>query len=127
MKYPGFSGLNKVKRRLEEIILWPNRFKEIFKSFNQIADNGVLLFGPPGTGKSLLPRVICSELQLSLIKVHLVEVVRGEIGSGERALRELFKQAQKRSPSLIFIDEFQAIFSSRRDQSSSTLSSTLIG
>jgi SpoVK/Ycf46/Vps4 family AAA+-type ATPase len=78
-----------------------------------------------GTGKTLLPRALAAELQCALVTVRLSDVVRGEVGSSERRLREVFQEARAAAPSVVFIDEFQAMFVAREEGGGSTGVSTL--
>lgn len=103
-------GQEMAKREITEAVLWPRWFPHIFKAYRAHPATGVLLYGPPGTGKSLFPSVLASELGCHLVNIRLSDVVKGSIGSGERALRESFTEAKKTAPSIIFIDEFQVIF-----------------
>ena len=81
-----------------------------------------------GTGKTLLPRALAEELGCALINVRLSDVVRGEIGTSEKRVRELFQSALRGAPSVVFIDEFQALFTAQEEGGgASTLSSTLAG
>jgi ATP-dependent 26S proteasome regulatory subunit len=87
------------------------------------------LYGPPGTGKTLLPGVCAKSLCCPILNLRLTDVVRGEIGTGERAVVDLFNSAKRSAPCIIFIDEFQAVFTARTGGSSvgASLSSALAG
>ena len=125
------AGLSNVKQLLNESILWPRKHTELFRYYGiQSSDVGLLLFGPPGTGKTLVPRVMCSQLGCSLVNLKISEIIRGEIGSSEKNIMKVFTYAKRVAPSIIFIDEFQAIFSGNHEnngsgRSDSTLSATL--
>lgn len=86
-----------------------------------------------GTGKTMLPRELASQRGCSIVNISLTDAVRGEIGSGERRVRELFAEAKRSAPSIIFIDEFQAVFTSKEEGVASasdvgaTLTATLSG
>jgi len=86
-----------------------------------------------GTGKIMMPRELASQRGCSIVNISLTDAVRGEIGSGERRVRELFAEAKRSAPSIIFIDEFQAVFTSREEGVASasdvgaTLTATLSG
>ena len=129
-------GHDAIKRILEESIILPRKYPNILKNFCVRADAGILLFGPPGTGKTMFPRVIAQELGCPLISMQISDVIKAEIGAGEKAVMNTFAEARKSAPCIIFIDEFQAIFSSRAsskgnwsindtDEVGSSLSSTL--
>lgn len=129
-------GHDSIKSILEESIILPRKYPNILKSFHVRADAGILLFGPPGTGKTMFPRVIAHELGCPLINMQITDVIKSEIGAGEKAVMNTFAEARKSAPCIVFIDEFQAMFSSRAsskgnwssgdtDEVGSSLSSTL--
>lgn len=113
-----FIGSDEVKRVIMESIVWPRQHSEVFRKYRLTSETGILLYGPPGTGKTFFPQYIAQTLGYSLVNIRLTEVVRGEIGSGEHRLRELFRQAKHLAPSILFIDEFQAIFGMSDDSES---------
>jgi len=129
-------GHDEIKRILEESILLPRKYPDILRKFSVRADAGILFFGPPGTGKTLFPKAISRELKCPLIIMHISDVIKAEIGAGEKAVIRTFAEARKSAPCIVFIDEFQAMFSSRAsskgnwnsndtDEVGSSLSSTL--
>lgn len=126
-------GLSSIKSRIDECLFWPRLYGQYYESVGLSSQVGILLYGPPGTGKTLLPRILCQKYpSLSFFPVGISNIVRGEVGEGEKAILSIFEAARKQAPSVIFIDEFQAIFTRRNSDSSdgnvgSTLSSTLIG
>lgn len=103
------KGHESVKKEITQVVLWPRWFPHIFQTYRVRPATGILLYGPPGTGKSLFPSVLASELGCHLVNIRLNDVIKGSIGSGERALRETFAEAKKSAPSILFIDEFQVI------------------
>eukprot|EP01034_Spumella_vulgaris_P027748 gene27748-34515_t len=121
-----------IKQKLVEVILWPRLYSELYRDFGVTAgDVGILLYGPPGTGKTLLPRVLSSHLKINLLNMKLSDVVRGEVGSSEKAVVGVFSEAKRTAPCIVFVDEFQALFTRRQggadreDQTGTSLSSTL--
>ena len=128
-------GHEKEKQVIHELIAWPRVHTELYKLFNVKPIIGILLYGPPGTGKTLLAKVCAQELECSFVNIRIPDIVRGHIGTGEQKLRDLFIEAKLSAPCIVFIDEFQSIFTSRRDDgniessntTSSSLSSTLAG
>jgi SpoVK/Ycf46/Vps4 family AAA+-type ATPase len=112
---------------LEESVLWPRRYPEVYEHFypqtaagsgvNKGAAanlvSGVLLYGPPGTGKTLLARKVGTLLGSNLVTLSIPQVIRGEIGAGEAAVNAAVAEAKKMAPSVLFVDEFQAIFTAR--------------
>jgi SpoVK/Ycf46/Vps4 family AAA+-type ATPase len=115
----GLYGHKQQLQTITESILWPRQYAYMYKAFQINPEIGILLFGPPGTGKTMLPGVISTALKYPLISIRLCDVVKGTIGSGERAVRELFREARRMAPSIIFIDEFQSIFTARTGAESS--------
>ena len=107
-----------MKERLKESIDWPLTKPELFKHFGIEAPRGILLFGAPGTGKTLLAKAIASEAEANFITVKGPELFSKWIGESERAIREVFKKAAQASPSIIFLDEFESIGAHRSASSS---------
>ncbi len=103
------GGLEEVKDRLKESIDWPLTKPELFKHFGIDAPRGILLFGAPGTGKTLLARAIASEAEANFITVKGPELFSKWVGESEKAIREIFKKAAQAAPSIIFLDEFESI------------------
>ncbi|MBO58222.1 MAG: ATPase [Euryarchaeota archaeon] len=103
------GGLDEVKDRLKESIDWPLTKPELFEHFGINAPRGILLFGAPGTGKTLLAKAIASEAEANFITVKGPELFSKWVGESEKAIREIFKKAAQASPSIIFLDEFESI------------------
>ncbi|CAM9321569.1 unnamed protein product, partial [Phaeothamnion confervicola] len=107
------GGLVAAKRAIEELVVWPRRHADAFRRLGIASAGGVLLFGPPGTGKTLLARAAAAEAGAHFVELTLSRVVRGEIGESEKAVTRAFLAARQLAPSIVFIDEFQALFSAR--------------
>ncbi|WP_245717737.1 AAA family ATPase [Nocardia jejuensis] len=105
------------KQALTEAVLWPLRHPDSFARLGIDPPRGVLLYGPPGCGKTFLVRALASSGQLSVQAVKGAELMDKWVGSSERAVRELFQRARDSAPSLIFLDEVDAL-APRRGQSS---------
>ena len=103
------GGLEEVKERLKESIEWPLTKPELFEHFGITAPRGILLFGAPGTGKTLIARAIAHEAKANFITVKGPELISKWVGESEKAIREVFKKAKQASPSIIFLDEFESI------------------
>ena len=116
---PAFServgGLEHQKMELHEVIELPLLKPERFKRLGIHPPKGVLLHGPPGTGKTLLARSVASSTNATFIHVTASELVQKFIGEGARLVKELFVLAKEKSPSIVFIDEIDAISSTRLD------------
>ncbi|MGY0501973.1 AAA family ATPase [Nocardia sp. FBN12] len=105
------------KQALTETVLWPLRHPDSFARLGIEPPRGVLLYGPPGCGKTFLVRALAGTGQLSVHAVKGAELMDKWVGSSERAVRELFQRARDSAPSLIFLDEVDAL-APRRGQSS---------
>ncbi len=103
------GGLSEVKERLKESIEWPLTQPEMFEHFGITPPRGILLFGAPGTGKTLIAKAIASEAKANFITVKGPELFSKWVGESERAIREIFKKAAQASPSIIFLDEFESV------------------
>lgn len=113
VRYEDIGGLEHQKELLKEAVELPLIKPELFEKVGIEPPKGVLLFGPPGTGKTLLAKAVAHETHASFIRVVGSELVQKYIGEGARLVREIFALAREKSPAIIFIDEIDAIGSSR--------------
>ncbi|MDG1559444.1 MAG: CDC48 family AAA ATPase, partial [Candidatus Poseidoniaceae archaeon] len=111
------GGLHEVKDRLKESVEWPLTQPELFEHFGIKPPRGIVLFGAPGTGKTLLAKAIANEAQANFISIKGPELISKWVGESERAIREIFKKAKQSSPAIIFLDEFESIASMRSSNS----------
>jgi len=109
------GGLKEQIRELKEVIELPLKHPELFKEIGIEPPKGILLYGPPGCGKTLLAKAVARESGATFISIVGSELVQKFIGEGARIVREVFKLARKRAPSIIFIDEIDAIAARRLD------------
>ncbi len=113
------GGLEEQVRELKEVVELPLLRPELFREVGIEPPKGVLLIGPPGCGKTLLAKAIASETKATFLRIVGSELVQKYIGEGSRMVRELFQLARERSPSILFLDELDAIAGSRTDASTS--------
>ena len=111
------GGLDDVKERLKESVEWPLTMPDRFEHFGIKPPRGILLFGAPGTGKTLIAKAIAHEAKANFITVKGPELISKWVGESEKAIREVFKKAKQSSPSIIFLDEFESIAGSRTTNS----------
>jgi transitional endoplasmic reticulum ATPase len=115
LSYEDIGGMGQAIRRVREMIELPLRHPEVFARLGIDAPKGVLLHGPPGCGKTLLARAVASETDATFISVSGPEIIHKLYGESEAKLRQVFDEAKKRAPSIVFLDELDAI-APRRDQ-----------
>ncbi|HET7644158.1 MAG TPA: CDC48 family AAA ATPase, partial [Nitrososphaeraceae archaeon] len=113
--YEDIGGLGDAVARVREMIELPLRHPELFKRLGVEAPKGVLLHGPPGTGKTLLAKAVANETNSSFYTIGGPEIMSKFYGESEEKLRNIFEQAEKNAPSIIFIDEIDSI-APKRDE-----------
>ncbi|MCK4952224.1 CDC48 family AAA ATPase [Candidatus Bathyarchaeota archaeon] len=113
--YEDIGGLHDEIQRIREMVELPIRHPELFQRLGIEPPKGVLLHGPPGCGKTLLARAVASESEANFSSINGPEIMSKFYGESEARLREMFQQAQKNAPSIIFIDELDAIAPKREE------------
>ena len=103
------GGLEDAKLQLKEIIEWPLKYPELYKHLDSRPPNGILLYGPPGCGKTLIAKALAHESEINFISVKGPEFLSKWVGESEKAVRETFRKARTASPCIIFFDEIDAI------------------
>ncbi len=103
------GGLDDVKKELIEAIEWPLKMPQSFKRLGVKPPKGVLIYGAPGTGKTLLARAVATESKANFIPVKGPELLSKWVGESEKAVRKIFKKARQTAPSIIFFDEVESI------------------
>ena len=111
------GGLDEIKERLKESVEWPLTMPDRFEHFGIKPPRGIVLFGAPGTGKTLIAKAIANEAKANFITVKGPELISKWVGESEKAIREVFKKAKQASPSIIFLDEFESIAGARTPNS----------
>ena len=109
VKWSDVGGLTKAKQELIEAVEWPLKYPDIFKTINTKPPRGIMLFGPPGTGKTMLAKAIATESDANFISIKGPEVLSKYVGESERAIRETFRKAKQAAPTIVFFDEIDSI------------------
>ncbi len=112
----GVGDMVAVKQALTEAVLWPLRYPDSFARLGVEPPRGLLLFGPPGCGKTYLVRALAGTGKLNVLSVKGAELMDKWVGESERAVRELFRRAAEAAPAMVFLDEVDAL-APRRGQS----------
>ena len=113
--YEDIGGLSEQVKKVREMVELPMKHPELFQKLGVVPPKGILLYGPPGTGKTLLAKAVANEAQVHFIYVSAPEIMGKFVGEAEERVRNLFKDAQDNAPSIIFIDEIDAI-APKRDE-----------
>ncbi len=113
--YEEVGGLGSEIKAMREIVELPLRHPELFTRLGVEAHSGILLYGPPGCGKTLIAKVLASESEANMYSINGPEIMNKYYGETEARLRDLFKEAKDNSPSIIFIDEIDAIAPKREE------------
>ena len=115
VSYEDIGGLTDEIKKVREMIELPLRHPEIFEKLGIEAPKGVLLYGPPGTGKTLLAKAVANESNAHFISISGPEIMSKFYGESEARLREIFKEAREKSPSIVFVDEIDSIAPKREE------------
>jgi transitional endoplasmic reticulum ATPase len=103
------GGLDDVKQHLKEAVEWPLKTPEIFSKLGIKPPKGILLYGPPGCGKTLLARAVATESEANFISIKGPEVFSKWVGESEKAIREVFRKARMAAPAVVFLDEMDSL------------------
>ncbi len=115
--YEDIGGLSEEIKKIREMVELPLKHPEIFQRLGIEPPKGVLLHGPPGTGKTLLAKAVASETEANFILLNGPEIISKFYGESEKKIRDIFEEAEKTAPTIIFIDEIDAIAPKREDVS----------
>eukprot|EP01126_Amoeba_proteus_P059865 TRINITY_DN7862_c0_g1_i1.p1 TRINITY_DN7862_c0_g1~~TRINITY_DN7862_c0_g1_i1.p1 ORF type:complete len:335 (-),score=80.08 TRINITY_DN7862_c0_g1_i1:528-1532(-) len=116
--YADIGGLDKQIQEIKEAVELPLTHPELYEEIGIKPPKGVILYGPPGTGKTLLAKAVASETSATFLRVVGSELIQKYLGDGPKLVRELFRVAEDHSPSIIFIDEIDAIGTKRYESNS---------
>src|SRR5216683_5471854 len=124
--YEDIGGLGKELQRIREMIELPLKYPAVFDRLGVEPPKGVLLYGPPGTGKTLIARVVAAETNAAFFVINGPEILNKLYGESESRLRSVFQEAQRRAPSIIFIDELDAL-APKRSETEGELERRIVG
>ena len=109
VRWSDIGGLEDVKQTLKEAVEWPLKYPKAFQKLGVNPPKGILLYGPPGTGKTLLAKAVATESEANFIGIRGPEVLSKWVGESEKNIREIFRKARQAAPTVVFIDEIDAI------------------
>ncbi|MGD0570866.1 MAG: AAA family ATPase [Candidatus Sulfotelmatobacter sp.] len=115
VSYEDIGGLEREVERVREMVELPLKHSRIFEQLGILAPKGVLLYGPPGTGKTLLARAVAAESRVHFVHLNGPEIMRKFYGESEAKLREVFEEAARHAPAILFIDEIDAVAPKRTE------------
>lgn len=126
MTFADVGGLEEVKRQIHRRMIAPREKPKLFERFGRRAGGGILLYGPPGCGKTLLARAAAGEAHTSFIEVGIAEILDCYSGQAEKKLVAAFTEARQRKPAILFFDEIEALAARRKSGSETSLVSTFL-
>ncbi|MFY9457896.1 MAG: CDC48 family AAA ATPase [Candidatus Spechtbacterales bacterium] len=118
VKWGDIGGLNDIKETLKETIEWPLRYAKLFEEADVVPPKGILLYGPPGCGKTLLAKAVASESGVNFISIKGPQLFSKYIGESERGVREVFRKARQAAPCIVFFDEIDGLLPKRSESDS---------
>ncbi len=113
VRWNDIGGLENIKEALKEAVEWPLKYPKAFERLGIEPPKGILLYGPPGTGKTLLAKAVATESEANFIGIRGPEVLSKWVGESEKRIREIFRKARQAAPTVIFIDEIDAVAPAR--------------
>ncbi len=126
VKWDSVGGLEEVKQQLKEAVEWPLKHPDYFKRLGIRPPKGILLYGAPGTGKTLLAKAIATESEANFISVKGPELMSKWVGESEKAVRKIFQKARQTSPTIIFFDEIDSLAPRRGVSSDSQVTERVV-
>ncbi|MFZ4763371.1 MAG: AAA family ATPase [Roseimicrobium sp.] len=115
LNFSEVGGMDGVKEEIRMKIIYPLQHADLFKAYNKNVGGGVLLYGPPGCGKTLLSKATAGEIKANFIALGLHQILDMWIGNSEKNMHEVFELARKNAPCVLFFDEVDALAADRRD------------
>lgn len=118
IRFEDVKGLEDVKDNVRKMVIFPLRYQEIYKAFKRKSGGGILLYGVPGTGKTMIAQAIANEVNAKLFYVKCSDIISHWFGESEKNVRKLFEEARKNEKAVIFFDEFEALGMDRDEKHS---------
>ncbi|MBL9130564.1 MAG: AAA family ATPase [Verrucomicrobiaceae bacterium] len=115
LNFSGVGGMEALKEDIRMKIIYPLQHAELFKAYDKKVGGGVLLYGPPGVGKTLISKATAGEINANFIAVGLHQIIDMWIGNSEKNMHQLFDLARQNAPTILFFDEIDALAADRRD------------
>ncbi|MDD4013534.1 MAG: ATP-binding protein [Candidatus Omnitrophica bacterium] len=115
IKLDDIAGLQEVKQDIINKIVKPFKYKELYKNYNMPVGGGILMYGPPGNGKTMLAKAIANEVDAKFFNINFSQIKNKYYGESEKNLQSVFDEAAKNDTSIIFIDEIDYLFSNETD------------
>jgi transitional endoplasmic reticulum ATPase len=109
VKWSDIGGLVSVKKQLQQAVEWPLKYPDLFEQSGAKPPKGILLFGPPGTGKTMLAKAVANESEANFISIKGPELLSKWVGESESGVREVFRKARQAAPTVVFFDEIDAV------------------
>ncbi len=120
LKLDDVAGLESVKNEIRTKIIQPQKFPEVYKKYKKKAGGGILLYGVPGTGKTMIAKAIANEIDAKFFSIKCSDIASKWFGDSEKKVKELFQEARSHKSSIIFFDEFEAL-GAKRDSFSTVM------
>jgi proteasome-associated ATPase len=126
VRYDNVGGLEQVIDRVRDVIELPYKEPELFKKIKLKAPKGIMLYGPPGCGKTLIAKAVATENDMTFFNVKVADILSKWVGESENMIKAIFKKARESAPSIIFFDEFDAIGTTRGQQDTAGVHKNII-
>jgi transitional endoplasmic reticulum ATPase len=117
VRWSDVGGLENIKQELKEAIEWPLKYPDVFKKAGTNPSKGILLYGKPGTGKTLLAKAVANESGVNFISIKGPQLISRYVGESERGVRETFRTAKHAAPTILFFDEIDSLVPRRGSSS----------
>jgi transitional endoplasmic reticulum ATPase len=126
VKWNDVGGLDDVKQQLKEMVEWPLKNSESFERIGIKPPRGILMYGPPGCGKTMLARAVANESGANFISIKGPQVYSKWVGESEKMIRDIFRRAKQVAPTIIFFDEIDALAPRRSSRDTTRVSENVV-